>query len=215
MKSRPAHFVLWPSAILSTFVALLLSPTPASSTPLNTNISIPGPLQSAPWCTSSYDWILPDFVPQDCPSALQAFTYGDYLRYGATRFEFRNRRTPQRTPRLESMRTPRRYTIGNCTIAVAILEDSWLLPGMEGEKHFERTDSASFREIYESLRRIGLSCVTRAQTAGWEPVGRAGSLGVFMYAANSPFDSLLQLGEQMSVSKGLGNGTLDGSWSTS
>lgn len=86
---------------------------------------------------------------------------------------------------------------------------------MPGEKDFERTDVVSFREIFESARRIELSCVTSAQPCGWELVGRDRSLGVFIYAANSAFDLFIQLGQHTSVLKGLGNGTLGGNGSTS
>lgn len=85
---------------------------------------------------------------------------------------------------------------------------------------FSRTDVASFREVFESVRRIELTCVTSAQPCGWEPVGKEGSLGVFMYAVDSAFDLFVKFGEDMaalkgSALKGVGNGTLGGNESTS
>lgn len=112
------------------------------------------------------------------------------------------------------MRTPRRYTIGKCTIAVAILEDYWPLPGVP-RGDYERTDVASFREIFESVRRISLSCLDSAEQCGWEAVGREGSVGVFIYATNSPVDLYIELASDVGVLKGLGGGTQGGNRSMS
>ena len=62
---------------------------------------------------------------------------------------------------MQAMRTPKRYTIGTCTFAVAMLERiDWPLPDGP-EKDYAETDVASFQEIYESLRRIMVTVIIK------------------------------------------------------
>ena len=89
---------------------------------------------------------------------------------------------------------PKRYISGHCTIAIAMLADlEWPLPG-EPETEYAPTDVVSFREVFESVRRVELSCVSSAKPCGWEKVGREGSVGVFIYATNSVIDMIVRMG---------------------
>lgn len=51
----------------------------------------------------------------------------------------------------------------------------------------------SFREVFESVRRLELNCVISAEPGGWERVGREGAIGVFVYATNSAIDMAIEV----------------------
>ena len=161
MRTRPSRLPSWlPSwswtARATVAILLLLLPV-ISCTPLGTNSSN-ALTEWSVHCTSSIDWLLPVWRPRDCAGALDAFRYSDYARYALQRFEFRSRGTPSRTrPKLAQMLTPKRYVIGHCTIAVAMLATiDWPLPDGP-DKEYAPTDVTSFREIFESSRRLLLS----------------------------------------------------------
>ena len=55
---------------------------------------------------------------------------------------------------MRQMLTPKRYTRGFCTIAVAMLADvHWPLP-YGPEREYAPTDVSSFQEIYESAESL-------------------------------------------------------------
>ncbi len=140
-------------------------------------------------CVGTMDWLAPGLDGDDCAEAIARFLHTDFDIYGSRRFEFLDVSTPQRT-RLPLMRTPRRYTIATCSVAVGILSDFTELLPEEAPRRLQKSDVASFQEILESLRRIAVTCLTESR-AGWEAVGKDLSLGVFIWAKDSHMDHTL------------------------
>lgn len=149
----------------------------------------PSAANEATVCIRTMDWLAPGLDGDDCSEAMMRFLHTDRDKYGQRRFEFLDVNTPQRT-RSPMMRTPRRYTIGTCTVAVGILSDFTELLPEEASRRLQKSDVASFQEIMEGLRRLAVTCLTDGK-AGWDAVGKDQSLGVFVWATDSHMDQTL------------------------
>ena len=143
-------------------------------------------------CTGNQAWLTPEFSKEDCLEAGERFQYSDYAMYKDQKLEFFNRGT-RRISHRPQITTPRRYTIGTCTIIVALLwdfPDQPPLPPLPGEilpaGPFQKNVIISFQDIYESAQRILSLCYVKPRApVGWEALARGGSLGVFVMATES------------------------------
>ena len=133
--------------------------------------------------------------------------YSDFRRYEITRYEFHNRGTPRSTRR-SGMLAPRRYTIGSCSLIIAMLwniPDQPPLPPLPGEPQgpFQKTDVLSFQEIFEAMRRVTVNCI-ETEYLGWERVGQDRSVGVFLMATGSELERNIPIGvRSSSIAAGL------------
>ena len=143
-------------------------------------------------CTGSSVWLTPDFSKADCMEATERFEFSDYAMYTSQRLEFSNRGT-RRTTRYSQMNTPRRYTIGTCTIVIALLwdfPDQPPFPPLPGQilpaGPFEKNVVTSFENLFDSAKRIVTNCYGKPQApVGWEALGRGGNIGIFVMASES------------------------------
>ena len=177
-------------------------------------------------CTSYSAWLAPGFSKEDCLEAGDRFEYSDFARYEDQRLEFSNRGT-RRSTRLQQMTTPRRYTIGTCTIVVALLwdfPDQPPLPPLPGEilpaGPFRKNVVISFLDLFNSAKRILAQCYGKPRTPiGWEALAEDGSIGVFVMATNSllarsiPMDRYDTIGMESSLNLTTlhGNSTINSS----
>ncbi len=154
-----------------------------------------------PHCSNLEEWRRPNFNPLDCLAASERFIWSDYSHFGLTRFEFLNRGTPRST-RLSRKIAPRRYSIGSCSVIIAMLwniPDQPPLPPLPGNPQgpFIKTDVLSFQEVFEAVRRICITCV-EMEYLGWELVGQDHSVGVFVMARGSELEINIPIGVGLS-----------------
>ena len=157
-------------------------------------------------CTGASVWLAPDFSKADCVEANERFHFSDYAMYTSQRLEFSNRGTRRKT-RNAQMKTPRRYTIGTCTIIVALLwdfPDQPPLPPLPGQSlpagPFEKNVVTSFENLFDSAKRIITNCYGRPATPiGWESLGQGGDIGVFVMATESILARNIAVGDSGAV----------------
>ena len=142
-------------------------------------------------CLASPSWTLPHYdTVHDCVDAIDRLYFTDSGRYKSRPFEFVAANTAPSSRSLDVQYTPRRYTIGSCTIAVVMLVDfptSEPLPGEPPGRHPPR-DVATFEQVWESARRIYVGCIHTENSAGWEVIGRDEQTGVFIWSSGSEVD---------------------------
>ena len=114
MTSRPARLIIGGLSVLvvtfMTFPIVLTVATGVSSGNLTSGIS------NGEHCTDNYNWKGKDVTRQDCLAALGYLYRSEVVGHGDKDFEFLSARAMQRSG--DSMRTPRRYTVGefvNCS----------------------------------------------------------------------------------------------------
>ena len=154
-----------------------------------------------PHCAKAPEWSTSDFSANDCIAAADRFIYTDLARHGFTRYEFHTKASRPST-RFPDMVAPRRYTIGTCTVIIAMLSsvpDEPPFPPLPGDPSgpFQNNDIFSFREVFDALRRIGVAC-EETKSRGWEAVGQDRSAGVFLMATRSELSRNIPLGVEPS-----------------
>lgn len=181
--------------VLPTLFSPLTSGAPASSLihpltfPSNSSIYTQNPIRIH--CVGSESWIVPRFSGvHDCADAVDRLYLTDYGRFSTRNFEFLAADTTPASRHLTTQFTPRRYTIGSCTVAVVMLADfpvSQPFPGQPPGPHPAR-DISNYEKVWEAAGRISAACVTAEQFGGWEAVGRDGGIGVFIWSRGSEID---------------------------
>jgi len=161
------------------------------------------PAPSGAQCSEAQEWLIPTFNDSDCVEAVNRFFYTDYYRFRTTRYEFHNRGTPDST-RYPRKILPRRYTIATCTVVIAMLWDFPTeppLPPLPGEPSgpFKKVDVMSFQQVFESLRRVTVTCGEENNYMGWEAMGRDLSVGVFVMATGSELERNIRIGVEPSM----------------
>ena len=64
------------------------------------------------YCTANLNWRGRGITKQDCKVAIELLYLEEVTFYGDKDFEFLSARAHQRSP--DSIRTPRKYTVGEC-----------------------------------------------------------------------------------------------------
>lgn len=155
--------------------------------------SIKGGLQGPPHfeCTASVDWRGDGFNREDCRAAVQRLYNVEVTKHGSKEFEFL---LPGAIPYTSNpvMQTPRRYSVGKCTLAIVMLEffPHGSLPGQDpfSPHIYADTDVASFQDLWLAADFIEICCLQSQHTPGWALVGEHESLGVFVWTTNSAED---------------------------
>lgn len=164
---------------------VLSGPVNVSTSSINSKLSTP---EDRTDCISNADWSTPSF-DDDCVSALESFYYSDVSRYRDKQFEFMTPDAPRKKAYLDPVITPRRYVIGKCTLAIVMLSSFQprQVPGSIGP--YQPSDIGTYKQIWRSVENIAKICLpSRNHNAGWEAVGSAGSIGVFVWATGSNID---------------------------
>ncbi len=144
-------------------------------------------------CTTSLAWFVP-VSANDCGEAYSKFLV-DVDRYRTITFEFGDYGTPG-TGRYRRRRTPRRYTFGDCTIAIALIKSfprSYLptpLPWTPGGS-WPKNVPGDYRSFSSDLERVITFCDETALPAGWVRAGNDGDLGLFVFGTDSVVDMAL------------------------
>jgi len=148
-------------------------------------------------CVAQDSWISPDHSTlNDCGDAVDRLYLTDYGQFIDRYFQFVAADTPPRSRFPYTARTPRRYTIGTCTVAVVMLTDfpsSQLLPGRPPAPYPER-DMATFEKVWDAAVRILEVCVIGHSHGGYELVGRGDGIGVFIWTTGSETDRAVRAG---------------------
>lgn len=183
------------SFLLLIFLFQVASSTPAfAHTPPLTLFRNSSDYQPNPFrthCIGYSSWVLPEPGSlDDCGEAVDHLYLTDYGRFLGRNFQFLATNAAP-SPRLSTTAsTPRRYTIGRCTVAVVMLTDfpsSQPLPGKPLGPYPPR-DIASFRNVWGAALRILRACVEGQKFAGWEVIGRDEGIGVFIWSRGSEID---------------------------
>lgn len=152
-----------------------------------------GGLQSQPHfeCTTSIDWVGDGYNNEDCRATVQRLYTVEVTKHHDTEFEFL---LPGAMPYTSNpvMQTPRRYSVGKCTLAIVMLETfpHGSLPGQDpfSRHDYTDTDLASFQDLWLAADHIELCCLEFQHTPGWALVGERDSIGVFIWTTNSAED---------------------------
>lgn len=152
-----------------------------------------GGLQTEPHfeCTTSVDWVGDGYNNEDCRAAIQRLYNIEVTKHGNTEFEFL---LPGAIPYTSNpvMQTPRRYSVGKCTLAIVMLDffPPGSLPGQDPSGHdvYSDTDVASFQGLWLAADYVEICCLQSQHTPGWALVGERDSLGVFIWTTNSAED---------------------------
>ncbi|CAD6592865.1 MAG: hypothetical protein ASARMPREDX12_006535 [Alectoria sarmentosa] len=142
-------------------------------------------------CTTSIDWVGDGYNNEDCRAAVQRLYNVEVTKHGYAEFEFL---LPGAIPYTSNpvMQTPRRYTVGKCTLAIVMMDffPPGSLPGQDPFHHhvFADTDLSSFQKIWLAADLIEICCLQSQHTPGWALVGERDSLGVFIWTVNSAED---------------------------
>lgn len=143
-------------------------------------------------------WQQTQIEPADCFRAIQLFHQQESQKVQTQRFEFISSGARGRTGLLP-ITTPRRYSVGTCTITLALLASiprPLLPPGTQSRRHFPTSDVATFEELVAAAQGIYKECITvdgrlrpNGPLAGWHTKGHVeGVLGVFMWQTGSRMD---------------------------
>ena len=172
------------SLLLSFAIALPASPDNSTEQSLHT---------VSPICHFQRSWMQPRILflnVEDCRLALQSFLLADGARFGHKPYMLSH---PSDKPdKRDPTRTPREYTHRTCRITVGMrytFEDERIryAPPLGGASR----DSTTYEELGKAMRSVYSECTNSAHhfgNAGWVPVGRTYSIGVFFWAVGSPID---------------------------
>jgi hypothetical protein len=188
--------------VLFVFLSPSVSSTPASplTRPLtfvwNSSVDRPNPLRIH--CVGEDSWISPDHSTlNDCGEAVDRLYLTDYGRSLGRNFQFVAANTPPHPRFPHTASTPRRYTIGTCTVAVVMLTDfpsSQPFPG-KPPAPYPQWDIASFQKVWAAAVRILRACVMGHTYGGYEIIGRDDGIGVFIWSTGSETDRAVGAGQ--------------------
>ncbi|KAL2036763.1 hypothetical protein N7G274_010487 [Stereocaulon virgatum] len=142
-------------------------------------------------CTNDYDWIGDEYNRENCQAALQRLYNIDVARYGGLEYEFLPPGAENQSAN-PPMQTPRRYTVGQCTLAIVMMTffPSGALPGEDpsGQYSYRDTEVTSFEALWLAAARVEVNCLvkrTLSHMVGWAPAGPSHSIGVFIWGTSS------------------------------
>ncbi len=181
--------------VLFVFLFPLASSTPLSPLTLpltlisNSSINQPNPIRTH--CVADSSWTTPKYESRnDCEDAVNRLYLTDYGRFSARRFQFLAAHATVPGRPQDTVRTPRRYTIASCTIAIVMLTDfpsSQPFPGKPPGPYPSRA-ATSYEKVWQAAVRIIRGCVMLEGFAGWEVVGKDEGIGVFVWSKGSETD---------------------------
>ncbi|KAI4195047.1 MAG: hypothetical protein LQ350_007429 [Teloschistes chrysophthalmus] len=150
--------------------------------PLFLNTSLSSELQ--PHCTNYATWMNGgSFNPNDCLLALEKLEDSDFKIYKSRDIEFLARGAKSRT-NLGTVRLPRSYTKGSCTIIFAMLGTitEHILPGqVRDADEYGSTDVSKFSYLWSVSAWVDGNCIAKEGRLGWCATGRYSNIGVFTF----------------------------------
>lgn len=117
---------------------------------------------SAYHCTDSQTWSGPSFFPRDCATALARFCVSELQVHEDVVFEFLAVGGRAQSG-YASQETPRKYTYGTCTMAIAMLVAFFPeeLPGVSPSRVFGLMDVATYNDVWNAVRRVMDNCISK------------------------------------------------------
>ncbi|KAL2042404.1 hypothetical protein N7G274_004896 [Stereocaulon virgatum] len=161
--------------------AALVQPT----TPQMSAASLPAPI-----CVGSSDWLGTRYDREDCQQAVERLVTAEVSVHDQREYEFL---APHASPihAIPTMRTPRRYTGGACTLVIAMISSfpQGTIPELPSGLYYP-ADITNYKEIVRAAYNIIDHCVKddgrpTAQCGGWVKVGGRQSIGVFVWGTFS------------------------------
>ncbi|KAL2050063.1 hypothetical protein ABVK25_009673 [Lepraria finkii] len=126
-------------------------------------------------CTNDYDWIGDGYNYEDCRAAVQRLYNVEVAQYGGREYEFLPHGGTNQTQK-PTMETPRRYTVGQCTLAIVMMDffQEGELPGEDpsGQYIYSNTEVTSFEDLWLAAGLVEMNCVVEkkmSQMLGWAP----------------------------------------------
>ena len=174
----------------STLIALATSPQKTLADP-----SLPiGPLHhAAPYhCTEFWQYGRNDFVQGHCAFALETMQESDVTHYTDTRIEFLAPGTSSTQSTAISLATPRKYSLGTCTIAVVLIDT--VFPAGQIPKNLLPVDHwsreiSTFARLEAAAKLVLQECVGLRHQFGVMVDGEnEHALGVFVWRTGSWLD---------------------------
>ncbi|MCJ1458051.1 hypothetical protein MMC28_008421 [Mycoblastus sanguinarius] len=177
-------------------------------------------------CNASTTWLgastITDQFIDECVEAEDNLWKTELEPHSYSEFEFAPAGVTPVQKDLPTKRTPRRYTVGACTLAI-INFNELPAPFWEGaiKKPLPPTDVADFWDIRVSLAKVYETCLYgRSKGVGvaiavseWfsmAKVGQKNSIGVFLFGTGSPIDAAIPEGirlvEPFNATIGVGEG---------
>lgn len=140
-----------------------------------------------PMCTNTFDWTGRVYNSNDCLDALHRLHDTDLKIYRTRELEFL---APGAEPRsnLPAIRTPRRHTVGSCTLVIAMLSTfpPLSLPGQVIRRRpYASTDISRFSYLWSVASWLDDTCIHKGKMLGWVATGRNFDVGVFAWATAS------------------------------
>ena len=127
------------------------------------------------------------YDPNDCLSAVQRLEDTDLKFFKSIELEFLAPGATRKSS-LPSIRTPRKYTVGSCTLVIAMLSTlpPWSLPG---KRRPRQPYAPSDKSRFSYLRSIGSwvdgTCLEGEHMLGWCATGENYDIGVFLWSTSS------------------------------
>ena len=140
-----------------------------------------------PMCTNDYDWTGAMYDPNDCLSAVQRLENTDLKFFKTIELEFLAPGAT-RTSSLPTIRTPRKYTVGSCTLVIAMLSTlpPWSLPGQRRRRQpYAPSDTSRFSYIRSISSWVDRTCLEEGKQLGWCATGENYDIGVFIWSTAS------------------------------
>ncbi|KAL6719060.1 hypothetical protein ACLMJK_003295 [Lecanora helva] len=191
--------------------AVITTPSSSSSQDLtpsfqNLTQSSQNDISNNNYCTTSQSWVGSGSFTMDCIHAV-VYLYDTEVKSRITPqadaskedFEFVTPRVPPSSKNW--MKTPRKYTVGTCTVAVIMLnffqkDPRQQMPEIPGKWHASR-DMASFYEIWQAANQLERVCLLHNGQPGWASEGGRGAIGVFMWGTDSDENRRVPQGEKI------------------
>lgn len=142
--------------------------------------------ETEPMCTDDTDFTGRSYNANDCLLAINKLEDTDYAFYRARDFEFLALGAVPRTD-LDTIRLPRRYTVGTCTLVLAMLSTfpEYSLPGQVRQRRsYRASDRSKFTYLWSVAAWVDGRCDKKG-LMGWCATGAEFSIGVFMVATGS------------------------------
>ncbi|KAL8826604.1 MAG: hypothetical protein Q9191_003699 [Dirinaria sp. TL-2023a] len=123
-------------------------------------------------CSDSPDWLGLKLVKDDCVGTVNKLYNIEVLEHGRKRYEFLGIGAEAEF-KLPKMKTPRRYTVGACTLVLAMMDifKPGELPNQPKGPFYE-TDIATYSDLHFAALNVELHCVVLRHGGGYGAVGR-------------------------------------------
>ena len=106
-------------------------------------------------CVNDERWSTTYFHPRDCNSAIQSLFENEVQLWGRITFEFLASATTP-TTRAQWQRTPRRYSAGTCTLAIALQQD---LQGVFALERYVDRDFGDYWDFWKQAKTLRQDCL--------------------------------------------------------